>query len=518
MPFRDIRDAGGAKGRIYPMHSETWKKKSTVAAAMVGYLALAVALTGCGHPRATFEPVAAPGDSLPGAEFYDTDSDGQADLVFEPDHAGRLVVMSDLRDSQGPPRQFPLDVLPGHVSRHLVIILDGVGYDVLAEYYRSGGLRLFHPPSRVIAPYPTLTDLCLEDLLDYIPCLGFEAEYYDRSLGQVVGGARAYLRGLNQPYNALLDYRSNLLLDAVGYVKPWWVFRRELGNLKRTFDRRNSRQVIGYVVSSAGISTDGGAAAQRQMLKQVDLLTKQLTFQTGGLVDITLLADHGHSYTPGKRIELEDFLRKRGWRLTESLREPNDVAYIRFGLETYASFACDRPARLAVDLVEADGVELASYAAGRSVEVLSAQGGRATIERRDGLYRYVPADGDPLEIAGALAALPGGLEGWHEADALLAATANLKYPAPLQRLWRAHFALVENPPDVIISLADGWYSGSRSLDRFVDVASTHGSLNRTNSTTFILSTTGPLPPLLRSSDVAKALSALLGEPFPARDR
>ncbi len=96
------------------------------------------------------------------------------------------------------------------------------------------------------------------------------------------------------------------------------------------------------------------------------------------------------------------------------------------------------------------------------------------------------------------------------------ATADCQYPDPLLRLWRAHFSLAQHTPDVIISLADQYYAGSKGFDVFVSIASTHGGLNKANSTTFIMSTAGPLPPLMRSADISPNVTRLLHRPWPAK--
>jgi len=91
---------------------------------------------------------------------------------------------------------------------------------------------------------------------------------------------------------------------------------------------------------------------------------------------------------------------------------------------------------------------------------------------------------------------------------------NTQCPSPLERLWRAQFALVENPSDVIVSLEDGYCSGLKLFIHVVKIVSTHGSLNRTNSTAFIMSTAGPLSPVMRSTDIPRNMTDLLGTPWP----
>ena len=68
--------------------------------------------------------------------------------------------------------------------------------------------------------------------------------------------------------------------------------------------------------------------------------------------------------------------------------------------------------------------------------------------------------------------------------------------------------LVENVPAVVLTTKDGWYCGKGKFDFFVDVASTHGSLNYSNSVTFAMSTAGELPEVLRLTDLRPALKDL----------
>ena len=232
---------------------------------------------------------------------------------------------------------------------------------------------------------------------------------------------------------------------------------------------------------------------------------------------MTVLSDHGHSYTPAERIPLEDHLTDRGWRLRNSLSDPKDVAYVRFGLVTYASFATKSPAALAADVADCEGVEITSYVDNDTVVVLGRGGSRAVVRCKDGRYAYECASRDPLHLKEILAKLKADSGGTYDADDLLAATIAHTYPAPLQRLWRAHHGLAENTPDVIASLADRFYAGAKGLASAVNIASTHGGLNNANSVTFILSTAGALPPVMRSRDVPKHMRKMLGQKWILRE-
>jgi len=451
------------------------------------------------------------------AAAYDVNGDGRADFFVFADSTGRITRLGYDPSATGKPQQIvELDKLPPAGRQHLVIILDGFGYEVIKRYYDAGGLRMFYPPSRVIAPYPTLTDLAIEDLLGYVPCRGFEAKYYDRKRGEIVGGSWAYLAGKNQPYDRLLDYRAGMLWDAIGYLHPKQVFGKEVNDLVRTVDRDKDRpELLAYMVSSAGIGTIYGAAGQEEALKVVDRLVYQLIWSSHGTIEVTLTADHGHSYTPSTLIPLDKYLKSKGWRVTDRPQGDKDVAYVRFGLETYACFGCHRPAELAADLAACPGVTVASYADGESVVVLTADG-RAVIRKKGDRYSYEASKGDPLKLKDILATLTPDAKGFYDDRQVFQAAGMAEYPDPLERLWRAHFSVAQNIPDVIISLEDKYYSGATTFSGAVKIASTHGGLNRSNSTTFLMSTVGPLPPLMRSADVPVRMTALLGRPWPAK--
>lgn len=447
---------------------------------------------------------------------YDANGDGVVEYFTFADGQGRISRVGYDTTGDGMPDQVvDLDEIPFSHCRHLVLILDGFGYDVVNKYYQQGGLRAFHRPSQVVAPYPTMTDMCIQDIIDGMPCRAYEALYFDRAANKLVGGTSDYLEGVNEPYNRLLQYRADTLWDALGYIDPWAVFGKEINDAKRVFDHARTKEMLAYFVSSAGVGTRMGAAGQVQCLRRTEQFINQVIYETRGLTKITLASDHGHSYTPSKRIDFEGYLRRKGWRLAKSLHKPDDVVYVPFGLVTFARFATRRPARLAGDLISMAGVDIASYADRDKVVVLSADGGRAIITRHGDGYRYQPTAGDPLKLVGILTGM-GSADGFHSADDLLAATYKHQYPAPLQRLWRAHFGLVRHTPDVLVSLANNYFSGAKSFAGSVTIASTHGSLNRSNSVTFIMSTAGPLPKVLRSRDIPKAMAALTGGDWPSR--
>lgn len=455
----------------------------------------------------------APETALPaGSSVYDLDGDGQADCTFRADQTGRVTRLEFAGEDPG---AVALDEIPFDQCRHLVLILDGFDYQLVRAFRQEGHFRAFHPPSKLLAPYPTMTDLCLADALGTGPARAVEALYYDAALDRTAGGKGDYLAGKNSPYEHLLDYRGAMLWDAVAYVAPWTVFRKEVRGAKQKFDGLDAKEVLAYFVASAGVGTREGEAGQRKCLVLIDRLANQVLVESRGRVKITLFSDHGHSYTQSKRVDFARHLKEAGWNWTSQLRGERDVVGLPFGLVTWAGFHTKAPAKLAEDLAKVPGVELASYIDKETVVVRHASGGVARIRRRQEGYRYDVASGDPLKLKALLAGLPGGADAYHDPDALLAATIDHEYPAPLQRLWRGHEGLVRYPPDVMVSLADDAYFGAGDLSSMVTVASTHGSLRRRNSVTFVMSTAAALPPMLRSRDLPRAMAKLTGDTWPA---
>ena len=457
-----------------------------------------------------------PAAKSPGAAaIYDTNRDGRADFFTFTDPAGRIDrIAYDRNRDEKPDLLIDLDDIPFDRCRHLVVILDGFGYDAVKRYYAAGGLRMFHPPSRVVAPYPAMTNVCVADALGYVASRGFRTRYYDHRRNLLRGGFWDYLQSDNDPYVRILGYRQNKLWDGVAYLWSRPVFEMEIDDLKSEFDRRARRETIAYLASSAAVSTQLGEAGQRECLRRIEQLVNQIIWETRGLAKITLLSDHGHAYKPPKFTDLAAQLQQQGWRLTDRLRGPTDFCPIHLGVATVASFATRDPAQLASDLITCEGVELASYADLDRVVVLSKDAGKAIVRKKNGRYRYERISGDPLELTAILDRLKSDPDGYFGADPLLRATANHKYPAPLQRLWRTHFGLAENPGDVVVSLGDGFCCGSRTFARLLTINSTHGSLNYRNSVTFVMSTVGPLPPLMRSRDIPRHLGKLIHAPWP----
>ena len=395
--------------------------------------------------------------------------------------------------------------------------------------------------------YPAMTDLALADLLHSDRCLAYQSDYYDRATGRMSDGNNVYLHGLNAPWLAKVDYRCSLLWDILVYLDPQTVFNHEMADMLRTFRKIDQGIGVGYSVGSAGLGTRGGRPAIVEYLKTVDRLCEQIVYERHGRVKLTLAADHGHNLVENPRITFDEILKAGGYRLRERLEDDCDVVAIAYGLVTYVELYTRDPSGVADcllgrcnrdssekspglqpggsrDCVQGseparspaghEAVEFACFPDGDRV-VVRDRAGEAYVSKGVNGFRYDNANGDPLRLTPIIEQLRSAghvsADGEIDDDALFAATLDHYYPDPLRRVWRAFHGLVDNPPDLIVNLRDGSCYGSAFFNFMVKMmASTHGSLNRMNSTTFVMTTLGELPAAMRSEDVLPELEKLRG--------
>ncbi len=444
---------------------------------------------------------------------FDADGDGLSDYRQSQNAEGRKQMLTFAPRRGEPERAVNLDEIPGRQCPHFVIALDGVPFEIVDQLYRDGSLRLFYPPARVVCGYPSMTDLALADVFHTERCLAYQALYFDRTANRLSNGNAVYLSGRNSPWARQMAYRSSFWWDTLVYLNPQIVFDHELSRIQAIFRAaQDGCELRAYSVGSAGLGTRLGRPGIEAYLRREDELCERIVYERRGNVKITLLADHGHNLVENRRISFDDTLRAGGYRPARSLRGPRDVVAVSYGLVTYAELFTRDPAGVAACLLQHADVEFACYPADDGIVVCDRSGSAWLTQRGDG-YAYVARSGDPLRLTPILDDLRQAgrvsADGVIDDVALFAATLEHEYPNPLARIWRAFHGLVDNPPDLLVNLRDGACHGSRFFHAMIGkVASTHGSLNRMNSTTFVLTMLGDMPPALRSVDILPALEQL----------
>jgi hypothetical protein len=164
---------------------------------------------------------------------------------------------------------------------------------------------------------------------------------------------------------------------------------------------------------------------------------------------------------------------------------------------TYFGVHTKRPRKVAAALLPRPEVQLAMYME-RDAVVVRNREGRARIDKRDGRFRYEIVDHDVLGF-GEWAGVYRTAADWMEL------TARGEWPDAPRRIWEAFHSLVVSPADVMFTLHDGHCAGSPSMEKWIDMQSTHGGLNRINSDAVVMSMVRPLSRPLRSREVLPAL-------------
>ena len=384
--------------------------------------------------------------------------------------------------------------------RRLLLCLDGVPHKLIEGAKGRGLFDSFGPPTRLLSPFPTMTNVALSAMLGATPPAGYESLYFDRTAGELRGGIRKYV-GRRTPdkipssYMDDLDYQEPLPFEFLIYVAPDRIWRADMQRFRERFRAApQSRDYFAFLKATDGLLHAQGPARLAVALESLDKILREIQSYCGNETEIVMFSDHGMNLEENQRVPLALALEQRGFQ----------VVIPAFGLCSYAAIYC-RDTELIPEVarasVEITGVDFAIYK-DRSDLVVESQRGQARIERRsdtDGFsYRYSPIKGDPLEL--------GDFGGDFATDQdSFKQTAGHRYPDAVANLYKALFSpRVKHTADVLISLKDGYYYGWSPFGRFVRLAATHGNALQSSSNAFLMSTHRQLPAYVRADD-AKAL-------------
>ena len=467
-----------------------------------------VVSSGCApsKPRLTF-PNAPISQTLHEIQ-YDTNGNGQVDwtLEFDGQHRVNRLVYHDT-DTR-PDRVYRLADYSSDSVPHLIVLLDSIPFDVMKERYAAGDFRWFDPPVKVIPPFPSLTELCYTRVLHAPPLAGMGGQYYDARAKGIHNGFLDRATGEREPWERRLAYNAHYLEASFTYLDPREWLPVEMGRIREALNASPDRVTIVYAVTASGMACKYGKPGMDATLDAAKQLCLQLLYERHGAIKITLMADHGHNLTESHSASpaVAAALSNLGFHISNSLRQPNDVVIELAALVNYVGLRTTQPASVADAVTRAKEVELAAYLQGNSVIVRNAKG-TAAIDFRNNAFRYRIIDADVLYYEPVIKSLrtSGKLsaDGFAADRDWLTATVDQQYPDAPHRLWDAFHNLVVNPPDVMVTLRDGFDAGVPWLGPFITMKSTHGSLDQKNSATFLMTMTGRTREgqVLRSEDV-----------------
>jgi hypothetical protein len=416
--------------------------------------------------------------------------------------------------------------------RRLIICVDGVGFSLIEKMRREGRFKQFREPSRMIAPFPTLTNVSMTEILTPAGAgssPGYEDRYFDVEKNRMKGGllerfqSERFIKGT---FRELFDYHPSAIKSGLGYAAPplstYLESLTDLARLRQKFRASREPVFFAYTGATDSLAHLGGEALLRSLLARLDETVTGILRDSPQPVEVTIFSDHGNHFRRYSRASLKSALRREGFRLENRVRDERSVVLPQYGLVGCAVLFTreTNEARLAQAMSEVKGVDFTAYETGGMAHIV-AQTGRATIERRGESFRYRADKGDPLGLAGTAVELRA--KGLSDADGFIAgtewfaATRDGARPDALRRIYEGLTAHVSNRANVIVNLEDGFYTGSFTMDIFAFLQATHGNLGREQSFGFVFSTGRELPTHIRAEEVWRTIGSpeLRNQPEPS---
>lgn len=392
-------------------------------------------------------------DSHRAARGVDEDGDGRADR-FELVGPGGAIE----RVTRAP--------APGSdPERTLVLAIDGIPYDLFAGLQAEGLFRAVFPASRMLAPFPSLTDVGFTAILRAAPSVAYEDKYYDRGAGEVRGGLGQRIAGDYRslaPFHEVLDWEQPSTWGGFVYLAPGRVAEADLVRAAEFIRESADPELVVYLGSTDGLGHEEGREALRIHLRRIDEILEGLLVEGIGERRIVLVSDHGMSAGGSRRFDLERALEASGYDLADRIEERNDVVVPAYGLigsiQLYT--VCGEEEGVARAIVSAEGADFAAWLDGDRVRALDRAGSADPLDRPAVSYPDLPR-----RVA----------EG-------------LRYPTP-------------HPANVFVSLAPGFHYGLAFFEPFVSLAGTHGSARYEQSVGFLASNVERTPPWVEASNV-----------------
>jgi hypothetical protein len=452
-----------------------------------------------------------------------TAANGRPDFALLPDnrpnadpHKLNLIAYDDNGDGKWD-RLYRLSDYSNEEVPHLIILLDSIPFSAVQERWDRGEFRFFDPPQKLIGPFPSLSEQIFTRILHAPPLPGMTDDYFDKQQNAVRKGILKRVGGYHQPWEFRNNYTAKYWEGGLSYIDPRDWFHIELKRAKKALDESPDRVTVVYFVSASAMVCRYGRQGLNEVLDAVQRLCLQLLYERQGALKISMTADHGHNLMSSTNIDLEPTLKAAGLHPATSLKQPSDVVLEYDGLVTYFGLHTHQPVAAAEAILNRPEIELVTYQAGDRVVVRDSNG-IAAIERRGNRFRYTAQAGDPLRYCEIVERLRDKAEedGFIDDADWFAATLDVEFPDGPRRLWEAFHGLSINPPDVMITVRDGYCCGKPWLEKFIHMASTHGGLNQVNTATFLMSMTGRVTKPLRSGQVLQTVEP--GYALPVREK
>jgi hypothetical protein len=422
------------------------------------------------------------------AEWYDVTKDGKADFAIRGDE----ILYDDNQDGVVD-RRYKLPDFENGAVPHVILLVDSVPFDVLKARYDAGDFSFCQPPAKMIAPFPSLTEVCFGDIVGAPPLGGMVDTAYNRHAGHRHKMLWKRTFGFEQPWERRLDYLIDYTNLGKAFLNPYPWFGYDIASAKEAIDASPNRVQVVYIATAASVICKYGRPGAEHVIDGVRQLCLQLLKERNGAIKISMMSDHGHNMVLTKNLPIEQWVEEAGFKVRDQLKGNDDVVLELHGLVTVTGIHTNQPEKLAMAMVKHHGIQHAFYQKDNRT-IIRSRDGHAAIDVRNGRVRYVPIDADPLKYAPVIKAMQAkGLadaEGYASDDAWFDFTLDHEYPNAPWRVWEAFHGKVTYIPDLLLTTEDGYCAGQPSFENYITMRSTHGALNQINSAGMIMSMTG----------------------------
>lgn len=402
-------------------------------------------------------------------------------------------------------------------SRRLVLILDGVPYETIAELKAEGHFSRFKQPARMVSTFPSLTNPAMVEILHHDDSPGYEDHFYDRERNRLLGTIQDRLQGqkfIAGTFRQTFDYHADAFKGALGYVAApigtATLAQIDLMELRHAFRESDAPLFVGYIGETDSLAHLGGKENLKTFLQTVDRTMEELIAeaeQSGGHLEVEMFSDHGNRYDTYKHVKLNDALKQAGFVTEKTVKDERSVVLPKHGL-VGSSMMFTQPqnrARVAEVGAATTGVDFAVYRSDENTIELVSRRGRARVLRNGQRFRYEDSGGDPLKLTTIIETMKANgvmdADGFASADDWFAATLDHNYVDPLRRLFDGFTKHIKTLADVIVSYEDGYLLGSPMLTFLAEMRATHGNLLRGETEGFAMSTRQELGVAVRGHEL-----------------
>lgn len=428
-----------------------------------------------------------------------------------------LSLTTGMADSQSAPER-----------NTLVWAVDGFSYEAFQLARQRGLFSRFRHAGRHVAPFPSMSHPSWTEVTGARELFGargnirtVEASRFDLDAMRVESDPRQVFSRQAAPFNYMrsFDWYYDPVTEPLMYFEGDRLADLELQEAERHLldDYQGGQQVVFLGAADAIAHTHLGrlhAYLRRldaMMSRTIDSLARR-----GMVVDSWIVSDHGNAGAfvegqPERRltpVSLDAAFRAARLvrRDTGRLSAANEVSVVTLALASMVNvyFAdLSRRRLFAQRVLDQPGTDLVTWLEvapdDRRIVILSRTAGEAHLRwRDDGTASYRVVTGNPLRLPERVLARDG--DRWISDSLLRLAGRDGPYPDAVFRLIRSASKDVENAPDLIVSLQDG-FCWAGTLGRYVKMVRTHGALGARSTLGLVASTTTPVPHSVRSGEI-----------------